>query len=239
MKKISLPLAFLVLAVSAHAQNFEDTVSVAVKTFAAEDVFADVPACVVLDTKTIRPFTLEEASDLANPCLKAVGQKYQAQLTLQAGLISAATEGRPAKPGLLLKSDVTPGSKTHRDLASSLARREGRVLGHQVRLLTKGEAPPASVSSVQQALSQCILSTVVRDIQTGSDLVKTYGTCLTRNPSLKIDELRPGEGLTVNIKTGQTPAAVEALNGFVTVNAGKGPVQLMIIAYSSQDTLPY
>ena len=80
--------------------------------------------------------------------------------------------------------------------------------------------------------------TVVRDINTSADFVKIYGSCLTRNPALKIDELRPGAGLTVNMKTEQDPKTVEALNGFVTVNAGKGPVSVMIIAYGAKVAMP-
>src|SRR5205823_5715790 len=116
-----------------------------------------------------RAWTLDEASDLAKPCLKAVGAKYSAEMTMQAGLLSVASEGRPIKPGLILKTDLIPGSKPHRDLAASLERRRGQLLGHQVRLLTRGEVAPSAVSSVQEALKQCIMTTVVRDIQTSAD----------------------------------------------------------------------
>lgn len=247
MNKLLLALAAATLAVNAAAQT--ETLSLQARAFEANaeeivsrvtpvDVFAGVGECGNLDIKTIRAWTLEEAVDLANPCLKAVGVKVAASLTLQAGFVTAAEAGRPAEPGLLLKTDLVPGSQTHRDLVASLGRRRNELFGHPVRLLTRGEAAPASVSAVQGALAQCLMTTVVRDIQTSGDFVRIYGKCLTRNPDLKISEIRPGAGLTVNLKTEQAPAGVEALNGFVTVNAGKGPVQVMIIAYGAQVAMP-
>jgi hypothetical protein len=248
MKKIFLTLSIVVIAAAAaraqsealalSARAFDAQAAEALRPFILEDSFAGVAACSILDVKTIRAWSLDEASDLANPCLKAVGLKYAAHMTMQAGLLSVATEGHPLKPGLILKTDLVPGSKAHRDLAASLERRQGRLLGHQVRLLTRGEVAPSSVSAVQEALKQCIMTTVVRDIQNGADFVKIYGSCLTKNPDLKIDELRAGAGLTVSMKTEQTSKGVEALNGFVTVNAGKGPVQVMIIAYGAQVAMP-
>jgi hypothetical protein len=107
-----------------------------------------------------------------------------------------------------------------------------------VLLLARGEIAPSSVSAVQDALKQCIVMTVVRDIDTSADFVKIYGTCLTRNKVLKIDELRAGAGLTVNMKTEVDAKTVEALNGFVTVNAGRGPVSVMIVAFGAQAAMP-
>ena len=247
MNKILLALFAAMLAASASAQTeslafqaraFETAAAADIQPFILEDSFAGVPACGVLDIKTIRAWTLEEAADLAKPCLKAVGEKYQATLDLRGGFLTAAAEGQPAQPGLLLKTDLVPGSKPHRDLLASLSRRDGRLLGHKVRVLARGEVEPASVSAVQEALKQCIMTTVVRDIQTSADFVKIYGRCLTKNPDLKIDEIRAGAGLTVTLKTEQSDKGVEALNGFVTVNAGKGPVQVMIIAYGAQVAMP-
>ncbi|MFI5346685.1 MAG: hypothetical protein ACHQ51_09960 [Elusimicrobiota bacterium] len=247
MNKILLTLALVAVAASARAQSeslafgarsFEFAAAEAIQPFILEDSFAGVGACGVLDIKTIRAWTLEEAADLANPCLKAVGEKYQSPLVLQGGFLRASSAGQPAKPGLILKTDLTADSKPYRDLVSSLARRHNELLGHQVRLLARGEVAPESVSAVQDALKQCIMTTVVRDIQTGSDFVKIYGRCLVKNPDLKIDEIRPGAGMTVTLKTEQSDKGVEALNGFVTVNAGKGPVQIMVVAYGAQIAMP-
>ena len=247
MNKIFMTLSLVALAAAAHAQSeslsfgaraFEAQAEEAILPMIPADAFAGVGACGTLDIKTIRPWTLEEASDLATPCLKAVGAKYSATLEIEAGQLAIATEGQPLKPGLILKTDIVPGSKADRDLVSSLERRDGRLLGHRVLLLTRGEVAPSSVSAVQAALHQCIMTTVVRDLQTGADFIKIYGSCLTHNPDLKIDELRPGSGLTVDMKTEADVKSVEALNGFATVNAGKGPVTVMIIAYGAQVAMP-
>ena len=238
MNKILLALAVAVTAASARAQSFEASAEAAIQPFILEDSFAGLPACGILDIKTIRAWTLDEAADMAAPCLKAVGARYSSDMSIKGGLLAAASEGAPVKPGLLLKTDLVPGSKAHRDLVASLERRHGVLLGHRVRLLCRGEVAPSSVSAVQQALKQCIMTTVVRDIQTGEDFVKIYGSCLTKNPDLKIDELRAGRGLTVDMKTEQDSKGVEALNGYVTVNAGKGPVSVMIIAYGAQTAMP-
>jgi hypothetical protein len=247
MNKIFMALAFAAAAVSANAQSeslafgarsFEASAEAAIRPMAPADAFAGLNACGVLDVKTLRAWTLEEAAGLAAPCLKAAGEKYSAELTAQAGILSAASDGRPIVPGLILKSDLVPGSKAHRELVASLERRGGRLLGQQALLLTRGEVAPSAVSAVQGALGRCILSDVVRDIRGGADFVKIYGSCLTRDPDLKIDELRPGQGFTVDMKTEAEAKDVEALNGFVTVNAGKGPVQVMIVAYGARVALP-
>lgn len=247
MNKILLALALAAVASSARAQSealalsaraFDASAEAAIQPFILEDSFAGLPACRILDIKTIRAWTLDEAADMAAPCLKAVGARYSADMTLKGGLLSVASAGSPVKPGLILKTDLVPGSKAHRDLLASLERRRDELLGHRVRVLTRGEVAPSSVSAVQLALKQCIMTTVVRDIQSGEDFVKIYGSCLTRNPDLKIDELRAGRGLTVDMKTEQDSVGVEALNGYVTVNAGKGPVSVMIIAYGAQTAMP-
>jgi len=247
MNKLLLALAVATLAASASAQTeslafqaraFETAAGEGLRPFILEDSFAGVGACGILDIKTIRAWTLDEAADLAKPCLKAVAENDGIRMELQGGFIAAATAGHPPVTGLILKTDLVPGSKPHRDLLASLARRDGRLLGHKVRVLTQGEVLPESVSTVQAALKQCIMTTVIRDIQTSADFVKIYGGCLVKNPDLKIDEIRPSAGMTVTLKTEQPEMGVEALNGFVTVNAGKGPVQIMVIAYAARVTMP-
>lgn len=238
MKKIFLVLVALIAAVSARAQSFETQVADSLHPFVAEDAFADVGACGILDIKTIRPFNLDEASDLVKPCMDAVVKKYAAKAVTEPGFLSAPQSGMPGKAGLLIKTDMAAGSKGHRDLAAALARREGRLLGHLAKILTKDEVAPSAISTLQKAIDGCMLLTVVRDVRSGEDFVKIYGKCLTRNPDLKIKEVRAAEGLAVTVKTDATGAQVEAYNGFVTVNAGKGPVQVMVAAYGSQVYLP-
>jgi hypothetical protein len=247
MNKLLLTFVAAMLAASASAQTeslafqaraFETASAESLQPFILEDSFAGVGACGILDIKTIRAWTLEEAADLAKPCLKVVAEKYAARMELQGGFLSAASAGHAPVTGLILKTDLVPGSKPHRDLLASLARRNGQLLGHKVRVLARGEVMPESVSAVQSALRQCIMTTVIRDIQTSADFVKIYGSCLVKNPDLKINEIRPGAGMTVTLKTEQPQLGVEALNGFVTVNAGKGPVQIMVIAYGAQVAMP-
>ena len=238
MKKTLLVLAALACAASLRAQSFETLVADSLRPFAAEDAFADVDACAVLDIKTIRPFNLDEAADLVRPCMDAVAKKYAAKSVTEAGFLSAAQGGQPGKAGLLIKTDMTAGSKGHRDLLAALARRQDRLLGHLVKVLTKDEAAPAAISVLQKAIDGCMLLTVVRDIRSGEDFVKIYGKCLTRDAELKIKEIRPAEGMAVTVKTGAVGAQVEAYNGFVSVDAGKGPVQIMVVAYGSMVYLP-
>ena len=238
MKKTFLVLATLAAASFVSAQQFETQVEDSLHPFVAEDAFANVPACGVLDIKTIRPFNLDEASDLVAPCLKAVAQNYSAKATVEAGFLSAPQSGQPGKAGLLIKTDLAPGSKGHRDLVASLSRSQGRLLGHMVKVMTKDELAPAAISTLQKAIDGCMLLTVVRDIRSGEDFVKVYGKCLTRDAELKIKEILAAEGLAVTVKTDASGAQVEAYNGFVTVNAGKGPVKVMVVAYGAQVALP-
>jgi len=238
MKKNLLVLVALIAAVSANAQNFESQVSEALHPFVAEDAFAGIGACGVLDIKTIRPFNLDEASDLVKPCLQAVAAKYAAKAVTEPGFLSAPQSGMPGKAGLLVKTDLTAGSKGHRDMISGIEHRQGRLLGHMVKVLTKDEITPSAISTLQKSIDGCMLLTVVRDIRSGDDFVKIYGKCLTRNAELKISEIRAAEGLAVTVKTNASGAQVESYNGFVTVNAGKGPVQVMVVAYGSQVYLP-
>ncbi|HEX4048105.1 MAG TPA: hypothetical protein VH309_09745 [Elusimicrobiota bacterium] len=244
MNKLFSTLALVALAASAafaqseafavSARGFEDSAAEALRPFVFHDSFAGVGACGVLDIKTFRAWTVEEASNLAAPCLQAVGDKYAARMTVEGGLVAAASQGRPVEQGLVLKTDLIPGSMAHRDLAASLARRNGELLGHPVLLLTRGETAPAPVSAVQEALHHCILTDVVRDIDSSADFVKIYGSCLTHDADLKIAALRPAAGMTVDMTTAQDEKSVEALNGVVTVNAGKGPVTVVIVAYRAE-----
>lgn len=238
MKKNIFVLVALIAAVSARAESFESQAADSLHPFVAEDVFADIGACGALDIKTIRRFNLDEAADLIKPCLDAVAARYVAKATGEAGFLSAPQSGRPGKAGLLIKTDMASGSKGHRDLVAALAHRQDHLFGHPTRILTRDEVMPATVSTLQKAIDGCMLLTVVRDIRSGDDFVKIYGKCLTRNPDLKITAIRPAEGLAVTVKTDATGAQVEAYNGFVTVNAGKNPVQVMVVAYGSQVYLP-
>jgi hypothetical protein len=238
MNKTFFVIAALAASTFVGAQPFETQVEDSLRPFVAEEAFADVPACGVLDIKTIHPFSLDEASDLINPCLEAMAKKYAARAVAEGGFLSAAQSGRPGKIGLLIKTDLTAGSKGHRDLVASLSRREGRLLGHATKILTRGEPAPSAVSALQKSIEGCMLLTIVRDVRSGDDFVKIYGKCLTRDAELKITEIRPAEGLAVTLKTNASNAQVESYNGFITVNAGKGPVKVMVVAYGPTVYLP-
>ncbi|MEK7389094.1 MAG: hypothetical protein AAB036_05305 [Elusimicrobiota bacterium] len=211
-----------------RAQSFEDRASAAIKPFNVEDVFADVVECQILDQINIRPYSLEEAADLLKPCLNAVARKYASPIMVEAGFLADSQNSRRGGNGLIIKTDFAPGSKAHRDIVSSLTRRDGRLLGHRARVLAKDQTSPAPVSSLQRGLSSCLTITVVRDIRSGEDFIKIYGRCLTQNKDLKIKQLIPGDGLAINVKT-DAPAFAD-YNGLVTVNAGKGPVTIRVTA---------
>jgi hypothetical protein len=241
MNKIFLTLAAAAaLAVPARAQSealalgartsFDAQAAEAVRSILPEDVFAHVPACGVLDVKTIRAWTLQEAADMAAPCLKAVGQKYGATLNARPGFLASGVAGRPAVPGLLVASTIAPGSKLHHDLSYSLGRRGGLLMGQPARLLLRGELAPQAVSSVQPALRRCFLADVVRPLQSGDDFVKIYGSCLRHDKTLGVTAISGGNGLTVTMSVDRAPRETAALNGFVVVNPGTGPVRVMILA---------
>ncbi len=238
MNKTLLVLAALASAATLRASSFETQVADSLHPFVAEDAFADIGACGVLDIKTIRAITLDEATGLIKPCMDAVAKKYSAKAVTEAGFISAPQNGLPGKAGLLVKTDMTAGSKGHRDLVAGVSRRQGFLLGHPTRVMTKSEVTPSAISALQKSIDGCMLLTVVRDVRNGDDFVKIYGGCLTKNAALKITDIRAAAGLAVTVKTDASSTEVEAYNGFVTVNAGKGPVSVMVVAYGSQVYLP-
>jgi hypothetical protein len=233
MKKTLLVIAALAAAATLRAQSFESQIIDSLRPYMAEDTFADVGACGVLDIKTIRPFNLDEASDLVKPCIEAVARKYGAKAVAEAGFLSAPQSGLPAKAGLIIKTDLNPGSEGHRALVSAISRREGRLLGHMAKVMTKDEAPITSASALQHALNSCTVLAVVRDIRSGEDFLKIYGKCLSKNPELMIKDIQAAEGLAITVSADAPVARVDSYNGFLTVNAGKGPIQIRVIAFGS------
>lgn len=238
MNTIFLTLAAALIAPAAHALNFETQVADALRPFILEDSFAHVDECRVLDQVNIRPHSLDEARDLAAPCVAAVSRGYGAQMELEPGFVSASRRGQSAQAGLVLRTGLTAGSKPHRDLVASIERRGGELLGHKVRVLTAGEQAPASVSKVQEAIGKCMLTTVLREINSGADFAKLYGPCLIRDQELGIVEVRPSRGLSVTLRVAKPAAHAEPLNGFVTLFGASGPVKVMVLAYSEEIGLP-
>ena len=74
MKKIFLILATCAAAVTLRAQSFEDMAAASAQTFAAEDAFAGVAACDVLNRINIHPYSLDEAAELVKPCIAAAAR---------------------------------------------------------------------------------------------------------------------------------------------------------------------
>lgn len=248
MNTFSLSMLLSLCAAPVLAGGFSESIWAAGAAFetrvdaarpqAAQDAFAGVPDCAILDIKTLRALTLDEAQELAGPCVAAALAKYQANGEIKKGFLPSSGKDETPRAGLLLKTDLPLGSQGLRDLQLALSRREERLFGHRVRILRRGEVASTAVSAIQSALESCMLPTVVRDLRTGDDFVKIYGRCLTRNPELKINELRGGEGLSIIIQTEADRAQIETYNGFVTINAGKGPVTLMVQAYGMRVALP-
>jgi hypothetical protein len=245
MNKIFLALAAAALAASSasaqtealvlQARGFEAQAAAAIVPFVSLDAFANVPECAIVDARTLRAWTLDEARAHAQPCLDAVARRDGAQIQAEVGFVAAAHDGQPAQAGLVIKTDLLPGSLAHRALCSAISRRSGRLLGEPVRLLARGDVAPESVSAVQQTIKHCMVVDVVRPIRNGSDFIGIYGKCLTSDAALEIRELRAGDGLSVALKTAQpSAAAVDSLNGYVTVNAGEGPVSVMVMASAAK-----
>jgi hypothetical protein len=224
-------------AFRASAASFDAGVEAAQPAPAA-DAFAGVGECGILDIKSFRPIPLDEASDMAAPCVAAVLAKYHAAGELKVGFVLDTAQDGQDRSGLLLKSDLPLGSQGLRDLQRGLELRDGRLLGHRVRVLRRGELEPASISAIQGALQSCMLPTVVRDLRNGDDFVSIYGRCLTRNAALKINDVRGGDGLSIIVQSDADGPTLSSYNGFVTVNAGRGPVTVMVQAYGLRIALP-
>lgn len=220
---------------AAQSRGFEAEAAAAIQPFVAVDAFAGVPECRVVDAVAFRAWTLTEAQAQLAPCLAAVARRDGARIDVKIGFTAQAVDGRPAQAGLLIKTDLIPAGAADRSLSSAISARGGKLLGQPVRLLARGDVAPQSVSAVQETLRRCMAIDMVRSIRTGADFIGIYGSCLTSDAALAIRDLRPGDGLSVTLKTAQPSVrAVDSLNGFVTVNAGEGPVQVMVLASAAR-----
>lgn len=225
--------ALLAAPAVAGAESFEAQAAESVESLGSRDAFADVDECSTLDATPIRPWTLDEAAEHANQCLNAVGRRYRAQLTAQPALLPTSAE--PGRVGLIVSVDGMPGCTVHRDVASTVERRGGRLMGFPVRVQVRGHVAPAvpEARAVQAALGRCMTVAMVREIRDGGDFVRFYGRCLTEARELQVASVRPGQGLSVRLTTQRAPLEAASLSGVVTVNPGRGPVQVMIVAESA------
>jgi hypothetical protein len=227
-----------VARVTIPAEGFEMGVAQALGQFKPKDAFAVSAACGVVDAKTFRAYSLSEAVSVLKPCLREVSLSYK---------VKAVARVEASENQIVILLD---GADAIRDFNHALSLRHGQLLGHPAkvkrafshadfRALQNPEAEVAH-SSIQDVVDTCMISTVVRKVQNGDDFIKIYGRCILSSKDLKVQELRSSNGhtLAVNVLTKANQDVVEALNGTVTVNAGTGPVDVLIIAYPETLQLP-
>lgn len=230
--------------------DFETILHTAVAPMKGKDAFAGLAECSVLDAKTFAPVTVAQAHQMIAPCVKGVGQRYGAELTLERLAASAEGEVSVQVEGLAIyvPAAVAVTSPLMRDLQRGLDARQGRVLGHPVTI-RRGPAPsadkPAKASLektglVQAALDRCLQPMVLRRIDSSEDFILYYGRCLADAKELKIREMRPAAGRAMGItllSLAEEPV-VRGLNGPVSVVAANGPVTLTVVAYAQTTYLP-
>ncbi|MBI3553229.1 MAG: hypothetical protein HY077_12105 [Elusimicrobia bacterium] len=222
--------------------DFQQSLNEAMIPMKPKDAFLGVPACGVLDAKTLRAYTLPEAVKVIAPCMSAVSTRYALSLKADRGVVGTVKNGRGAILGIVMTAGTTTrvGNSMVRDLNYGISLRGGYLLGFKA--VVRGENDPAPVvpSLAQEALDRCVMPMVIRSIESGEDFIKYYGGCLRRAPELKVEDLKPwtGHQLGVLILTGEEGAAAEGLNGVVTVNGAKGPVNLDVVAYPKNVFLP-
>lgn len=243
MNKTILAAAILAvnfLASSARAEGefrympepaFNSIVNRTIELIEPQDAFAAIAACRVIDTPTFRQLALTEAVKALKPCLDGVSASYGVRVSVKqaapAGLLVIETNG------------ATIAAPVTRDLNFALNLRNGKLLGHPARI-SRAESLSQPAGVVQQALRRCLLPMVVRKIETSEYFIQHYGRCITGDAALKVSEIRPAAGhpMAVTLLSDGSTAEVQALNGAVTVNAGAGPVTVMVTAYPRTVFLP-
>src|SRR5688572_22125259 len=192
--------ATLILAASASAQeaptfrfqpepDFSGAVSRVVAGIKPMDAFSGVEACRVLDARFVKAPTMEEAVKLLTPCVESVSAAYGAKISIRQGTpVSPENEMGIQVQMLLIEvpQGTTITSAVMKDLNRALSVRNSRLLGHQAMVV---RAEPQITA--QQALDNCVLPTVVRDIQSGADFIKFYGVCLKNTKEFQIVEMQP------------------------------------------------
>ncbi len=214
-----------------QARGFEAAGAAMTDGFFLRDSFGGVPECAIIDAPAFRAWTLSEARERLAPCFDAVAQRYQSRVAVVIGFVADA-QGGPAKAGLLLETGLVPGGMADRALSVSIARRGGRLMGQPVRVLTRGEMALAPVSAAQASVERCVTVDVVRPIRDARDFLSIYGRCLTGDSALGIAALKSAGGLAVAV-TAQSASAA-ALNGYVTADAGTGPVRVLVFVDGSR-----
>lgn len=229
------------------AEGFGWSVNDALISFKAKDAFAGLANCTILDAQVFIPYSLPEAIKVIKPCLESLSDRYNITLEARPGDIGPITTQR-LNNGILIdiKSPVPSESSFYRDFQHSLLSRNNSILGFPARLSREGtfrtqnEPEQAGRSMVQDTLDRCILPTVIRPIRSGSDFVKHYGGCITKDKVLNVREIRPSSGhkLAVTLQCEAGKPSIDTLNGYVTVYGEDGPVEVLIIAYPLTIELP-
>jgi hypothetical protein len=252
MKKTILAVALLIPSLALaqsepvfHMQpepDFNMALNNAMIPMKPKDAFFGLANCSIVDAKTLRAYTLPEAVKLLKPCLSDVSARYAVSLKGERGVVGTIHNGRGAILGIVIVAGTTNkvGNSMVRDINYSLSLRNGRLLGFKTVIRSQTDLNPAVPSLAQEAIDRCMLPTVVRQVENGADFIKFYGGCLRQDAALKIEDLKPwaGHQLGVMILTDAEGPAAEGLNGTVTVNAGKGPVTLDLVAYPKNLQLP-
>jgi len=221
---------------------FENTLNAAMIPLHPKDAFLGLPACGILDAKTLRAYTLPDAVKVVSPCMSAVSARYAVSLQAERGIVGTVQNGRGAILGIVLSAGTTRlvGNSMVRDVNYSISLRGGRLLGFKAVVRRQGEPEIVVPSLAQEAIDRCMLPMVIRSIESGDDFIKYYGGCLKRAPELKVEDLKSwtGHRLGVMILTDSEGPAAEGLNGVVTVTGAKGPVSVDLIAYPKTNYLP-
>lgn len=224
--------------------DFDLFVGREISRFQAQDAFAGIAACRIVDSRHIRPLTLAEAEAALKPCLQEVSQRYAAVVTAEIDVVGVTLLPQvgtpPAVMGIALRTGAALGSPLLRDLEHALSLRQGSLLGHPAAIRRSAETAPAPRSVVQDALDSCPIAAVVRRIASSEDFIRAYGSCITRDSELKVREIHPaeGRGLAVFLVSAADRPTLESLNGLVAVNGGRGLVSVRILASSGAVSLP-
>ncbi len=245
MKRQLLFAALLALAASAAAQetpirympepDFDGIIARTLEGVKPHDAFEGVAACRVADAQFIKPVSLEEARQLLAPCVAALTATYGKRVAIGEGTVSA--QGRMSAQVEVLMLEVPAGTGVEapvmKDLNKAVAARGGRLLGHPAVVVAEQRKTP------QEALNECILPMVVREISTGADFIKAYGVCLRKIPEFGIVEMQPwpSKPLGVILLTKADHPVAESLTTAVEVSSLEGPVKVELIAYASTTAL--
>lgn len=235
----------ITLAVSAAAQespmrympepDFDGMISRAVEGVKPHDAFSGVAACQVADAKFLKPVSLDEARQMLQPCLSAISASYGKPVSVKTGTLSQEGRVNAQVEVLMLQVPTGTGAMTPvmKDLNKAISDRGGKLLGHPAVVVAAERTTP------QEALNECILPMVVREISSGADFIKAYGVCLRKIPEFGIVEMQqwPNKPLGVILLTKADKPVAESLTTSVQVSSAEGPVKVELVAYTSPTSL--